>query len=85
MKTYYEEVKEWLEGPDDGRIPSEALAGVIIEHAQALGALKRLSTCEAFGPPRAIDPIRDEETLLRIEFARKHYLELTSQRDPEPL
>lgn len=71
MKTYYEEVKAWLEDPDDGRIPSEAFVGLIKEHEWALDALERLASCEAFGVPRAIDKDRDEEVVLRMDYANK--------------
>ncbi len=42
MKTYYEEVKAWLEGPDDGRVPSEAFVGLVKEHEELLDKLIKI-------------------------------------------
>jgi len=71
MKTYYKEVKAWLDGPDDGRVPSEALVGLVQEHEHALDALRRLSSMKAFCAPRAVRIADDEELIARIEFAQK--------------
>jgi len=34
-------------------------------------ALERLASLSAFDAPKSIDPIRDSELVMRIEFARK--------------
>lgn len=67
MLNYYIELSQWQEAQ---------LAALQREHAASaaqrdarVAALERLASSEAFDVSRAIDPVRDKELLMRMEYA----------------
>jgi hypothetical protein len=67
---------------DAGKRQSEAADRITAQadRIEALeAALRRLGSNEAFSYARAVDPKRDEELILRIDFARR-VLEATDDR-----